>query len=373
MTVWNDVEGPPRPASAGEILAAGALLGVVAACASTLFVATLGPRIGRDPWLDWFQIGTVLSGDRAVVMQPHWHHFAAGLIVHNATIVTGAVVLFVLLARWSWQQEPARLLVAGAAWTLVTAAAWYYVVFPVAGQTLRMQLPFWAWLGSHAAAALAYPAFPWVRHAVTGWRGPHVASARGAAAALAVAGGLACLWSVAGDAPGPIGPGGDERAFLYEMTNHHVAGIVLARLAADRSDDARVRALARLMVYEQSRENIVMRRWWRAWFGDELPLMTVEDRRGIPGVPAPQDLAALAAASGEALDRRFLALAIAHRDGGVVLADRASRSTADPRVRVLADALRHPLRRQAVLMREWLGAGPTADLTGAGRGRIGSP
>ena len=358
MNVPNDVPVLPRPAPLAEVLPAGCLLAAGAALYSTLLIATVEPRIGREVWLDWFQIGIVLLRDSGIRMQPGWREFTAGLFVHNSAAFIYGLIFFGALARWTWSFGPTRLLMAAPVWALVTAAVEYYVILPIAGRTLRMQVPFWTPFLWHVAATITYPAFPWVRHVVTGLPVPRVAFGRRSAFALGLVGLLACVpagMAAAGrDVRGPIHANVDDRAFLLQMTNHHEVGIAMARLAADRGADHRVRALARLMVYEQFREDVLMRRWWRSWFGGELPEMTSGERQHLPGMPALAELGDLEQLAGAALDRRFLQLMIRHHEGGVAIASHATETASDLRVRVLAAAIRYPLEHQITRMHRLL-------------------
>lgn len=227
---------------------------------------------------------------------------------------------------------------------------------PHSKETIRG--PFWTSLGGHLSATIVYPAFPWIRAAVSGQPVPHLRFGRRSLYALMLLAILALIpfgAAVAGhEPPGPIRAGGYDRMFLHHMTNHHEVGMYMARLAVERGADPQVRTLATLMVYEQFRENVRMRRWWRSWFGGELPAIPPEQWSTMPGMPTPAQLDALEQLAGADLDRRFLELMIVHHEGAVEMAGRAWRDAEDPRIWILADTIRHPQDQQIDRMREFL-------------------
>ena len=350
---------PARPAPLGTIVIVGTIASLLGALYSTLLIATLEPRIGREVWLEWVEIGTVLLRDSAIKIEPGWREFAAGLVVHNGADFLYGLGFFVLLSRWTWRFGPRLLLLSWPVWALATAWLEYYVILPIIGETLQMQVPFWTSIFGHLSTTIVYPAFPWLRAHLTGQPVAGYRFARASAYALGVLG-LAAITTFGaavsrGELPGPIGPAAYDRTFLHHMTNHHDVGMYMARLVSDRGENPDVRTLGRLMVYEQFRQNVLMRRWWRAWFDSELPSMPPGEWSTMPGMPTPAELNELEGLSGTALDRRFLELMIPHHDGGVQMARRAQLEASDPRIWILAATIRHPQRTQIARMRELSG------------------
>jgi uncharacterized protein (DUF305 family) len=59
--------------------------------------------------------------------------------------------------------------------------------------------------------------------------------------------------------------------FIVMMIPHHEGAIAMADLALQRSRRAEILSLAERIRTSQSRENAQMRRWYRQWFGAEVP------------------------------------------------------------------------------------------------------
>jgi uncharacterized protein (DUF305 family) len=121
-------------------------------------------------------------------------------------------------------------------------------------------------------------------------------------------------------------------AFAQSMIPHHDQAVLMAKLAATRSDNTDVRRLAKKIIAAQQPETATMKSWLRSWGEPEMagedgtahPLSTGEMpsmNQDMPGMAADADLAKLKAASGRAFDRLFLTLMIAHHRGALAMAD----------------------------------------------------
>ncbi len=141
-----------------------------------------------------------------------------------------------------------------------------------------------------------------------------------------------------------------DRAFMRRMAAHHEQGIRLALLGAERAKDARLLRLARLMAAQQTGDTAIFAQWWRCWYGGELPPPTREDH-AMPGMLTPADMQRAEAASGASFDRLFVELMSAHHARAVAMADEAMREAGDPRLKLMAHAIRHSQRGEIALMR----------------------
>jgi uncharacterized protein (DUF305 family) len=130
------------------------------------------------------------------------------------------------------------------------------------------------------------------------------------------------------------------------MSAHHAVGVTLARMAASNADDRQLQRLGRLMVANQAGEIDIMSRWWRSWMGSAMPPLTAEEHVHVPGMPDAATIARLSEQRGQRFDADFTPVMIAHHRGAVQMAERAWRQAADPRVRLLADSIRHAQTRQ---------------------------
>jgi len=340
------------------ILLGALLTGLVTSSVSTLGTHLVGRRIGRDPSLSWAEVALLL-GRRRVEDRPTPGRVIPGLLIHQLADTWWAFAFFGLLARWTRRLEPRRLLPLLPAWAFATSALEYYVGLPWAQPWLVMQTPYWIAYAVHLSSASAYPTSYLVRSLVAGRPLPHAGAGRMAAGVVGAGLGLLAIPAFLGRIDREIRwPFGDperivERRFMIEMAHHHEVGVDLARIAAQHAARRDLRDLARLMALEQATEIDVLRRWWRSWFGGELPHPTEADAGRIPGMPPPGAIDDLRAMRGAAFDSRFSELMIEHHRGAIEMAATARRSPSDPRLRLLGDQIRHAQEGQIAQMEAW--------------------
>ena len=336
---------------------AASLQGLLSGTLSTIVITLGAPRIGRDRGLDWMEIGTVLLGADSVEMEPRWWHIAAGVFVHQSADLSWAVVFFALGRYWTARLSPGALFMLALPWAALTAAIEYYAILPRLQPLVPMQVPFWTALGVHITSGLLYPFYPYIRAVVTrqalSWTAfSHVfAAALGAGVAVLIV--LEVLARFDREPSWPLSSA-DERSathrFLRHMSAHHAVGVELARLAASQASDPTLQRLGRLMVANQAGEAQVIERWWRSWTKQSLPVMTAGELAGIPGMPSPARIAALAAERAEQFDAAFVPVMVAHHRGAIAMSDDVFQSADDPRVLLLADSIRHAQARQISAM-----------------------
>ena len=338
------------------------LTGLLTSTFSTFFILFSAHRIGRGVTLSFMEIGTVLLGHAGVLMEPTAREIVVGIVVHQCADVAWAVAFFGLGARLTWQLRPGELLAIAPFWALATQAAEYHVILPWLQPLLRMQTPFWVGCMVHAASAIAYPLFYWIRRCfVADGAAPYARFDRWMAAGLAcvlafLIGTEACysfgrmpyisLW--AGERNRAF-----DQAFLRWMHAHHAVGVTLAELAAAQATREDLRTLGRLMVAEQQAEIVAQQQWWRNWFGGELPPPTPEEHAVMPGMPSHDTLAQLRKLDGRAFEESFLEVMTSHHDGAIRMANDAWAHAGDPRLRLFADQIRHTQAIQAEHMRQW--------------------
>jgi uncharacterized protein (DUF305 family) len=135
--------------------------------------------------------------------------------------------------------------------------------------------------------------------------------------------------------------------FLQDMADHHAQAVQLSAHAARRATDDAVRGLAFEILASQSEERGRIAallgdrgsgpgdpdRDAMAWMGEPTPVGE------MPGMLAADELAAVLAAEGTALDRAFLEAMQAHHEGGIEMASHGQDHAGDPRIRALAGAM----------------------------------
>lgn len=127
---------------------------------------------------------------------------------------------------------------------------------------------------------------------------------------------------------------GADVTFMQAMIVHHAQALQMARIAAERATDERVRALAQRIDVAQTGEINQIRGWLSQ---RKLPTADpAHDHATMPGMQTDADLAALAAAAGAQLDRRFITMMSAHHRGGIAMARTVLTGGTDQAVNELA-------------------------------------
>jgi len=141
-----------------------------------------------------------------------------------------------------------------------------------------------------------------------------------------------------------------DQSYMRRMSAHHAQGIEIALIGAERADAAHLRALARLMAAAQAGDNAIFDQWWRSWF-DSPPPTTPEDHAAMPGMLSPEQIESLRRAKGAGFDPLFVSLMSFHHRGAIAMADETLVRAGDPRLRIMAHAIRHVQLGEIELMR----------------------
>lgn len=117
----------------------------------------------------------------------------------------------------------------------------------------------------------------------------------------------------------------DDARFMREMILHHAQATEMADLVEGRTNTPAIVEMAARIRASQADE-IAFMRGWLAERGEPVADPHAghgaHGRHGtMPGMATPEQMAALARASGPEFDRRFLALMIAHHAGAVTMVD----------------------------------------------------
>ncbi len=331
---------------------AGLATGVVSSTFSTAFVQLGARQIGRDPGVDWMQVGTVPLRRRGIHRHPTRGSQAMGIASHQFADIMWATLFGGLVLAPVPPRHRKKVIAASAVpWAALTAGAEYSVFLPWVQPVLRMQVPYWTAFGVHTASASAYPLFSAFRH------GDRRSAERTLAWMGAALAGLAVVrWAERRNRV-PAWPQSQDRHdedidFLYRMSGHHVTGLRLAQLAADRGGDPTIQALGRLMTAQHESELQVMETWYRSWTGQPVPPLSDEDCQAMEGMPPEDDVDELAGRSGTSFDDRFVELMVPHHLGAIHMSERRLDRSHDPRMRAFAAAIVHTQSGQIESMQE---------------------
>ncbi|MBD2421939.1 DUF305 domain-containing protein [Cyanobium sp. FACHB-13342] len=164
----------------------------------------------------------------------------------------------------------------------------------------------------------------------------------------------------------PMGQRSADAHFIVMMIPHHDGAIAMAELALQRSKRPEIRRLAEKIRTSQSQENAQMRRWYRQWYGSDVPTwpgpgwgqgmgMRGGMGMGMPGFSTSLD----ALRRAPDFDRAFLEQMIAHHRMGVMMASHAEWGTVHPELRELEAAMvrvqSEEIDQMARWYRQWFG------------------
>ncbi|CUM36639.1 DUF305 domain-containing protein [Streptomyces gardneri] len=121
--------------------------------------------------------------------------------------------------------------------------------------------------------------------------------------------------------------------FAQMMIPHHEQALEMAKLADGRAQDPEVRKLVAAIEQAQDPEIRKMKAWLKGW-GKPA---SAGAGHGMAGMMSAQDMKDLAAVKGEAFDRKFAELMIAHHDGAVAMAKDEQKNGRNASAKKLAD------------------------------------
>jgi uncharacterized protein (DUF305 family) len=178
---------------------------------------------------------------------------------------------------------------------------------------------------------------------------------------VVLGGGLAVLLGLGSqtqDRPGTVDVG-----FSRDMSTHHLQGVEMANLVADRSQDPAVRGLAFDIASTQNNQVGRMQGWlslWgysptggdaMSWMDSDMGHMHMADGTLLmPGMATEEELANLRSLSGSAFDVEFLRLMIRHHEGGRPMAQYAESHAETDVVRTLAKSIADSQAAETQLM-----------------------
>ncbi|MHB1416127.1 MAG: DUF305 domain-containing protein [Chloroflexota bacterium] len=336
----------------------GFLNGLLSSTFSTAIIALGSPRLGRSRGVDWMQLTSVWFGTKGIRAKPTIWSELPGVLVHQTADVLWATLWFGAGARWLKRLSASTLLALSVPWAVLTSIIEYYFLLPWLQPLVPRQVPYWTALTVHLTSGAAYPVFPWLHQKISGQENPHANSGPrvlvvlGSAVAL-----LAAVEAFSRLRREPAWPFGFPRTskadhdFLVNMSIHHVVGVRLAQLAAEKVVGEELRVLARLMVAQQEADNRVMCHWLSSWFGEGLPTLPIEEYEHMAGMPHPSAVKDLEQLDGPAFEERYLYLMIPHHEGALLMSQDALRQARDPRVRFLAGSIIHAQLSQIERMR----------------------
>jgi uncharacterized protein (DUF305 family) len=110
--------------------------------------------------------------------------------------------------------------------------------------------------------------------------------------------------------------------FMQGMIGHHAQAIEMTALIAERTSREEMKLLGQRISVSQADEMNMMRTWLRARGQQEPSEHAHHTQEGMmPGMLSPEQMAELAAATGDAFDKLFLRYMIQHHEGALSMVD----------------------------------------------------
>jgi uncharacterized protein (DUF305 family) len=333
-------------------------LGLISGTFSTLVSQLSAARIGRDPAVDWMSVAAIPARDWALTAEPSAGAVAIGIAFHQWADLSWALVFFGILGKWTANLSPASLAMAAVPWAILTSAFEWFILVPLVPfwqPIFTLQQPYWIGFLVHLSSASMYPLFAWLRRSTSGRK---VFEGRaflrlwsfGAISGILLLAAAALFATYNRELPWIGQDPSVDQAFMRHMSTHHEQGILLGSIAAERARDPHLRALSKLMVASQMGEAKILTHWWASWFGQPIQVCSAEERRSMPGLLDTVEVAKLQSTEASSFDRLFVELMTKHHKGAVAMADSELRLGSDPRLRIMAHAIRHEQQGEIALM-----------------------
>ncbi|WGD48522.1 DUF305 domain-containing protein [Bradyrhizobium sp. CB1650] len=350
-------------------------LGLISSTFSTVVSQLFAARIGRDATVDWMTVAAIPARDWAISAEPSWSAILSGIAFHQSADFSWALVFFGVLGRWTAGLRPQTILLLALPWAVFSSAMeWFVLVplFPFWQPLFTLQQPYWIGLLVHSTSAVMYPLFARLR-----WAGSDApeqdvrftnAWITGGLVWIALLGMIALFGNHCYELPWMGRDRDADRSYIRHMTAHHAQGIELARIAVERAHEPHLQKLAMLTVATQTGENRIFENWWLSWFDTEMPDCTAQERAAMPGFLTPAELRQVKTASPERFDALFVEMMTLHHMGAVKMADEMWHRSGDPRLRIMAHAIRHEQQGEIALMQ---GASGVSAVTTALRNMLG--
>ena len=333
-------------------------LGLISSTFSTIVSQLSAARIGRDAAVDWMSVAAIPARDWALSLEPSAVAIAIGIAFHQWADFSWALFFFGVLGRWTARLHPATLAFVAVPWAIFTSAfEWSVLVplFPFWQPIFTLQQPYWIGFLVHLSSASMYPLYAWLRRPPEEKRsfkglGFFRMWVAGAVAGVVTLGVLAVFGVRDRELPWLGRDPESDQTFMRHMSTHHQQGIELASMAAEKAASPHLQSLAKLMGASQSGEKHILDEWWTSWFGVPMQICSAEERAAMPGLLDSAQIEQLRSASPPDFDALFVKVMTIHHAGAVKMADDELGGGSDPRLRVMAHAIRHEQQGEIALM-----------------------
>lgn len=161
--------------------------------------------------------------------------------------------------------------------------------------------------------------------------------------------------------------GDSDRMFIEEMIPHHQDAVDMGNLALEKAEHPELRQLAQTIIRDQSKEISLMREWYRAWYGTDVPADPGQQGHGMgmmgggPGMGMGMggsgmggnmtDLGKLARAP--QFDKEFIEQMIPHHTMAIMMARMMTQNSRHAEIRELGSSIIRTQSAEVELMQRW--------------------
>jgi uncharacterized protein (DUF305 family) len=337
---------------------AAVYLGLISSTFSTVVSQLAAARFGRDATVDWMSVAAIPAGDWALSAEPSIAAVAIGIAFHQWADFSWALFFFGVLGRWTARLDPVKLALVAVPWAVFTSAfEWFVLVplFPFFQPIFTLQQPYWIGFLVHLSSASMYPLYAWLHRPAARRRTFRAIGflrvwIAGATAGVVALGALALCAAYDRELPWLGTDPTIDQTFMRHMSEHHGQGIELASIAAVKAASSHLQSLAKLMAASQNGERRILDHWWTSWFNLPMQICSAQERAAMPGLLDEKQIEQLRTSLSSGFDALFVELMTIHHAGAVKMADDELRNGSDPRLRIMAQAIRHEQQGEIALM-----------------------
>lgn len=149
--------------------------------------------------------------------------------------------------------------------------------------------------------------------------------------------------------------------FIEQMIPHHNDAIIMSKIALEKADHEELKTLAQNIIDAQSGEITQMKRWYKDWFGKEVPededvmdthgMMQGNGRMHMGMMGSDLDIDNLKTA--ENFDKEFIQDMIPHHQMAVMMATMLKNGTTRPEMKQLSQNIIDSQTKEINQMRLW--------------------
>jgi uncharacterized protein (DUF305 family) len=141
--------------------------------------------------------------------------------------------------------------------------------------------------------------------------------------------------------------------FIDAMIAHHQGAIAMAQPADSGALHPELKAFARKVVEDQSREVAQMTQWRDQWFPGRPKTANINDMPGMSRTMTDMSSMQMDKTTGAAFDKMFVEMMIPHHEGAVTMAKDALNKAQHPEIKALAQQIIDAQQREIDMMNQW--------------------